>query len=95
VVFLAIGNLLLMTPLGFLLPLLWERFRHLRTVAVAAFLTSLTVELTQLAILTLLGQTYRLFEVDDLMLNTGGAMLGWAVWRALSDPRAVAVRPIT
>lgn len=95
VVFLAIGNLLLMTPLGFLLPLLWERFRHLRTVAVAAFLTSLTVELTQLAISTLLGHTYRLFEVDDLMLNTGGAMLGWAVWRALRDPRAVAGRPIT
>ncbi|MEX0863427.1 MAG: VanZ family protein [Acidimicrobiia bacterium] len=87
VVFLAIGNLLLMTPLGFLLPLLWERFRHLSTVAVAAFLTSLTIELSQLFISSLLGAPYRLFEVDDLMLNTAGAVLGWLIWRMVGSPR--------
>jgi glycopeptide antibiotics resistance protein len=81
VVFHTIGNLLLMTPLGFLLPLLWERFRRLGAMAVAGFLTSLTIEASQLAISTLLGHTYRLFEVDDLMLNTSGAVLGWLMWR--------------
>jgi glycopeptide antibiotics resistance protein len=92
VVLLTLGNLLLMVPLGLLLPMLWHRFRRLREVAVAGLLTSLTIELIQLGISTLIGHTYRLFEVDDLILNTAGAMLGWLIWRSVSISSAGVTR---
>ena len=95
VLLLVIGNVALFAPLGYLLPVLWNRYQRLRAVAVAGFLTSLTIELTQLGISSLLSHSYRLFELDDLILNTAGAVLGWALWRALRAPRAVAVGPTT
>ena len=65
------GNVLGFMPLGFFLPLISPVFRNgLRTVGLG-FLLSLTVELVQL--LTRTG----CFDVDDIILNTGGALLGW------------------
>lgn len=71
------GNLLMFAPLGFLLPLLWKRFRKLWKTALFAFGTSLLIECTQ----TFVG---RGFDVDDLLLNTLGAVLGYGAYRLLA-----------
>ncbi len=68
-------NILLFVPLGML-------GRHLSgrnapAVALAGFATSLVVELTQLTgVWFLYPCPYRLFDVDDLIANTSGALVG-------------------
>lgn len=71
-----LGNTLLFAPWGFFLPLLWQRFRHpLRLMATALALT-LAIECTQLFI-------NRFVEVDDVLLNFLGSMLGSGAWWVL------------
>lgn len=73
------GNILLFSPLGFLLPLYRSRPTRASHVGAIAFGTSLLLELIQL--LTGLGG----FDVDDLILNVLGGLLGWlalaVIWR--------------
>ena len=71
-----LGNTLLFAPWGFFLPLLWPRFRVLRRMALMALLLTLSIECTQLFI-------DRYVEVDDVLLNFLGAMLGTGVWKLL------------
>lgn len=71
-------NLALLAPLGFFLRYL-VGLRFLAATGIAAGV-SLLFELTQLTGLWFVYPcAYRLFSVDDLMLNTAGAVLGWLV----------------
>ena len=64
------GNLIMLLPLGFLLPIISDRFRNIRTAAVTGFVFSLFIEFSQY-------YTGRgLFESDDLIHNTLGACIG-------------------
>jgi glycopeptide antibiotics resistance protein len=65
-----LGNLLGFVPFGFLLPLLLPWFRNFFKILFAGFLLSLCYESAQL--LFGLG----VFDVDDLILNTAGTMIG-------------------
>ena len=64
-------NILLFVPFGYLLPLLWRRADRWWKVVLCGFVLSLLIELTQLV--THLG----MFDLDDLMNNSLGALLGW------------------
>jgi glycopeptide antibiotics resistance protein len=65
---------LLLVPLGFLLPLALPRLdRRWRVLAVGAGV-SLLIELTQL-----LMPSVRRADVNDLLLNVGGTALGWSL----------------
>ena len=66
-----LGNLLGFVPLGVLLPLAIPFFRRWWAMLLAALLIPLGFETVQL--ITGLG----IFDVDDLLLNTGGAMAGY------------------
>ena len=79
------GNLLLLVPLGFLLPLASPRFRQFRKTVAVAVMVSLGIEMLQLTISTVVGFPYRVFDVDDLILNTAGAAVGWAGWSSPLD----------
>ncbi len=71
-----LGNTLLFVPWGFFLPLLWPRFRKpLRMVGMALLLTCF-IEGTQLFI-------DRFVEIDDILLNFLGSMLGAGIWWGL------------
>jgi glycopeptide antibiotics resistance protein len=72
------GNLALLGPLGFLSPYVFPKVQTARQVFVLSFLVSLGIEAVQL--LTGLGS----FDVDDLILNVAGAMLGWLVYRGVA-----------
>ena len=69
-----LGNILLFIPLGFLLPLLVKRFRNVFLIVLTGFLLSLFYECTQL--LTGIG----IFDVDDMILNTLGTLLGVCIF---------------
>lgn len=63
-------NIILFIPLGFILPLLWSRFRSRKRIILAGFLFSLAIELSQLL-------NYRITDVDDLIMNSLGTWLGY------------------
>ncbi|MEC1625851.1 VanZ family protein [Bacillus mojavensis] len=74
------GNLILLLPVGLLFPLLFDKLRNLKRILLTGFFISLFIELTQLSISMYLGNSYRSFDVDDLILNTSGAALGYGLF---------------
>ena len=68
-----LGNTLLFLPWGFFLPLLWKRFRSFFPVAGMCLGLTCFIEFTQLFI----GRTV---DVDDLILNFAGSMVGAGLW---------------
>lgn len=67
-------NIVLCAPLGFLLPLLWRGYRKLGYTALAGFLLSAAIECSQLL-------NTRTTDVDDLIANTLGAVVGYLIWK--------------
>ena len=65
------GNIIGFMPFGFILPLLAKKFQKLGTVILHTFCLSLTFELLQLVF------EFGSFDVDDLILNTLGGILGY------------------
>jgi glycopeptide antibiotics resistance protein len=65
------GNIIGFMPFGFILPLLAKKFQKLGTVILHTFCLSLTFELLQLVF------EFGSFDVDDLILNTLGGVLGY------------------
>lgn len=69
-------NVLLFVPLGVFARVLWRR--GLIGTTLIGFAVSLLIEITQLtANFGTAPFVYRIFDVDDLMNNTFGAMVGW------------------
>ncbi|MFJ4409721.1 VanZ family protein [Streptomyces sp. NPDC088910] len=66
------GNILLGVPFGILLPMLFPKARGLLRVGVLTGLVMLTVETTQGVIIV-----GRSFDIDDVILNTAGALIGY------------------
>ena len=69
------GNIALFIPLGYFLPLLWQRQRRFWLFLLTVTGCIIIVEAAQY--LTALGS----MDVDDLILNLLGAGLGWLLWR--------------
>lgn len=70
-----IGNVAAFLPYGFFLPILSEKFRHTFKVFLLSFSLSLTVELMQLIF------KVGCFDVDDLLLNTIGGVIGYGIYK--------------
>jgi glycopeptide antibiotics resistance protein len=68
------GNIIGFIPLGILLPLAWPFFKKWWRLALLVFCISLSFEAFQL--LTGVG----VFDVDDLILNTGGGIIGFILY---------------
>ena len=78
-------NAVMFVPLGFLLPLIFERYRHLGRTLAAGFLTALTVELIQLF-------TFRATDVDDLIMNALGTLVGFLLAKLIFRHRTAVYR---
>ncbi|MFR9755510.1 VanZ family protein [Streptomyces sp. TR06-5] len=81
------GNIVLGVPFGVLLPVLLPRARGLLRVTGATAVVMLLVELVQGALIT-----GRAFDIDDVILNSSGALLGYLLLgrmlgRAVHPPR--------
>jgi len=73
-----IGNFFLFTPLGILLPLIFSRINSFKQMAVIFLITAISIEMIQL-VLRRFG-TYRTADIDDVILNTTGGILGWLIY---------------
>lgn len=63
-------NILLFLPIGLLLPLASAKYKNMRSIVLYGFSFSLFIELAQIF-------TYRLTDINDLITNTLGAVLGF------------------
>lgn len=66
-------NIIMFMPLGFLLPLIWKKYRKLSKTVIAGFVFSLSIELCQLF-------NRRQTDIDDILMNVLGTILGFGIW---------------
>ena len=71
------GNVAVFVPLGFALPVLFERIHSFGQVLILSFAISLLAETMQLVL------RVGCFDVDDLFLNTVGGCIGYLGYRIL------------
>lgn len=71
------GNLVLLLPLGLLGPIALPALDRWGRIALVALLYSVAIEVIQLAV------PDRSADIDDVIVNVAGALLGLAMWRAV------------
>ncbi|WP_246589543.1 VanZ family protein [Desertibacillus haloalkaliphilus] len=70
-----LGNVILFIPFGFLMPLVFKpRARSFLKVTALGMMVSISIELYQFLF------TYRVANVDDVILNTTGAAVGFCLF---------------
>ncbi|GGE45284.1 hypothetical protein GCM10011391_25140 [Pullulanibacillus camelliae] len=70
-----LGNVVLFFPFGFLAPTLFYFLRSFSNCFFISLFTSALIEICQYEF------AERIFDVDDIVLNTAGAILGWIVFK--------------
>ena len=80
------GNLVMLLPLGAVLPCLFGRIDRFWKVVITVTVTVILIELAQLIL------RVGVIDVDDLILNLSGAMIGYAILKI--PPLARALRAI-
>lgn len=71
-------NVLLFVPFGFLLPVLWSKFRSVKECAMMGCITSCIIEISQIF-------TFRTTDINDLITNTAGTIIGYCAARYLTN----------
>lgn len=69
-------NIVLFVPFGVMAPLLWSEGASFVNTALSGFLFSLFIEVSQLL-------NWRATDIDDLIMNTLGTVLGYGVFRLI------------
>ena len=75
------GNMVALAPLAIYGPALWPSLRSWRRLALVAISFSVGIELAQLAGSLIEGFTYRVTDIDDVILNSTGAVAAFFAWR--------------
>ena len=83
---LSLLNVSMFVPLGFFLPLLWRKYRNLRSTALFGLGMTMAIELLQLL-------TYRATDVNDILTNFSGALLGYGVFNLFRTCTVGSKRP--
>ena len=74
-----VGNVVAFMPFGFLLPMMSPKERRVFMIFLLSLELSLIIEVIQL--FSHVGS----FDVDDLILNTAGGLLGYAAYKAVRN----------
>lgn len=69
------GNIFAFAPFGFMIPSVNAKYNKFRDVLVLSFLLTLTIESLQLLL------KVGIFDVDDLLMNTVGGLIGYVIFR--------------
>lgn len=79
------GNLVLLLPLGLLGPIALPALDRWWRIALLALLSSAAIELIQLAV------PDRSADIDDVIVNVAGALIGYLVFRSIRSGKAMLV----
>ena len=77
-----VGNVVLFVPIGWFLPRIWVKFRSFFKTTISVVLLISAVEIIQY--FTQLGSC----DIDDLILNLAGAVLGYCLWKITANRRS-------
>lgn len=76
------GNLILFVPLGFYLPFASKNQLNLNKVILAGIVGSVIIEITQQLIgFFIVRWNYRIFDIDDIILNVSGSIVGYLAFK--------------
>ncbi|WBW96205.1 VanZ family protein [Oceanirhabdus sp. W0125-5] len=76
------GNFILLLPLGMFSPMIFKKVNTIFKALLLGFLTSLAIELTEiLEVLLNISRWGIAFDIDDIILNTLGAAIGYLVYK--------------
>ena len=75
----AFENIVLFVPLGFMIPFVWKYFRGIFRCLLAGFAISVLIEVSQLA------SSRGFFDIDDIILNSIGTVLGYVLFAGCYD----------
>lgn len=78
-----IGNIALLFPLGIYLPVLFKR-KSFGFVLIAGLITTIGIELVQFIISSIIGVTYRTTDINDVIFNTLGLIIGYIVFKLIN-----------
>ena len=70
-----LGNFVMLLPLGIYLPLLYKKISRFVPVLLVSLLVAVFIEVLQLA------TSFRSVDIDDVLLNTSGACLGYMLYK--------------
>ncbi|MGB4581498.1 MAG: VanZ family protein [Coriobacteriia bacterium] len=83
-----LGNFLLLLPLGLLMPMLLPNFSHSRRAFAFVAATAFSLEFLQfLGTFLVFRINWRVVDVDDILLNILGGMLGFLCYKTFSSAR--------
>ncbi|MGG0290716.1 VanZ family protein [Bacillus pacificus] len=74
------GNILLLMPLGFLVPILWNKYTKFKNTILLGFFISVSIELLQL-IESLFSGVGRITDIDDVICNVLGSIFGYFIYQ--------------
>lgn len=80
------GNLLLLLPLGFIMPIISKHKNKFFVVLISGICTAVGIELLQYIIGCIIGYMYRAVDVDDVILNLSGCLVGFALFKIFEKP---------
>jgi len=76
-----IGNIVLFIPMGFLIPIIWKSKSSFKRALQIGILLSFTIELLQYIIWLLIWFNYKVTDLDDILLNTLGFIIGFFFYK--------------
>ncbi|MBJ7948911.1 VanZ family protein [Bacillus cereus group sp. N24] len=74
------GNVLLLIPLGFLAPIIWDTYKKIKNTILLGFTISVSIELLQL-IESLFSGSARITDIDDVICNVLGSIVGYFIYK--------------
>jgi glycopeptide antibiotics resistance protein len=74
------GNLLLLMPLGFCAPLLFKKFTSFKNIVLLGLFSSVCIECIQFFELLSGIVLWRSVDIDDVICNVAGAVLGYLIY---------------
>ncbi|WP_307406767.1 VanZ family protein [Neobacillus ginsengisoli] len=75
------GNILLLMPLSFLAPLIWNKFKRFKNIMLLGFVISVSIELLQLVETMLSGGWGRITDINDVICNVLGVTVGYLIYK--------------
>lgn len=85
-----VGNAMLLFPIGVMMPALWNKYNSMFKITISAFCLSLSIEILQLASVYI-GNFGRAFDIDDILLNTVGAAIGFIFYKMFIEKKTEGV----
>ncbi len=74
-----LGNFVMLLPLGIYLPLLYKKLSAFIPFLLASLMIAILIEVLQLA------TSFRSVDIDDVLLNTTGAVIGFILYKIISS----------